>query len=58
MILHRGTERPRPRAVLVGDSGVSWPGEREREVAVSSLGSLGESAVDLENRLDHRPVGQ
>jgi hypothetical protein len=58
MFLHRGFEGPRPRAVLVNDGGVSWPGEREREVVVSSLGALRECAVDLENRLDHRRVGE
>ena len=57
MLLHRGFEGPRPSAVLVNDGGFSWPGEREREVAVSSLRALHEYAVDLENSLDHRRVG-
>jgi hypothetical protein len=47
MFLHRGVEGPRPRAVLVDDRGFSGPGEREREVAVSSFRALGEYAVDL-----------
>jgi hypothetical protein len=58
MFLHRGAERPRPRAVLVSDRGFSWPGEREREVAVSGPRALGECAVDLENSLDDRRVGE
>jgi hypothetical protein len=56
MLLHRGFEGPRPRAVLVDDRGFSGPGEREREVAVSSFRALGEYAVDLSNSLDHRRV--
>jgi hypothetical protein len=47
MFLHRGFEGPRPRAVPVDDPGFSGPGEREREVAVSSLRALREYAVDL-----------
>jgi hypothetical protein len=47
MFLHRGSQGPRPRAVLVDDRGFSGPGEREREVAVSSLRALREYAVDL-----------
>jgi hypothetical protein len=45
--LQRGFEGPRPRAVIVDDRGFSGPGEREREVAVSSFRALGEYAVDL-----------
>ena len=48
MVLHRSIEGPRPRAVLVNDRGFSGTGEREREVAVSSLMALREHAVDLE----------
>src|SRR3954452_2395946 len=58
MFLHRGVEGPRPRAVLVDDRGFSGPGERECEVAVSSLRALREYAVDLESSLDHRRVGE
>jgi hypothetical protein len=58
MLLHRGFEGPRPRAVLVDDRGFSGPGEREREVAVSSLRALREYAVDLESSSDHRRVGE
>jgi hypothetical protein len=58
MFLHRGVEGPRPRAVLVDDRGFSGLGEREREVAVSSLRALREHAVDLENGLDHCRVGE
>jgi hypothetical protein len=47
MFLHRGSQGPRPRAVLVDDRGFSGRGEREREVAVSSLRALREYAVDL-----------
>jgi hypothetical protein len=58
MFLHRCFEGPRPRAVLVDDRGFSGPGEREREVAVSSLRALREYAVDLESSSDHRRVGE
>src|SRR3954453_16871607 len=58
MLLHRGFEGPCPRAVLVDDRGFSGPGERECEVAVSSLRALREYAVDLESSLDHRRVGE
>jgi hypothetical protein len=47
MFLHRDFEGPRPRAVLIDDRGFSGPGERDREVAVSSFRALGEYAVDL-----------
>jgi hypothetical protein len=56
--LHRSFEGPRPRAVLVNDRGFTWSGEREREVAASSFRALGESAVDLQNSLDDRRVGE
>jgi len=56
--MHRGFEGRRPLAVLVNDRGFSWPREREREVAVRSLRTLREYAVDLENRLDHCRVGE
>src|SRR3954451_659420 len=58
MLLYRGFEGPRPRAVLVDDRGFSGPGERECQVAVSSLRALREYAVDLESSLDHRRVGE
>jgi hypothetical protein len=58
MVLHRGVEGSRPRAVLVNDRGFSGPGEREREVAVGRLRALRECTVDLENHLDHRRVGE
>ena len=45
--LQRGFEGPRPRAVIVDDRGFSGPGKREREVAVSSLRTVREYAVDL-----------
>ena len=58
MLLHRGVEGPRPRVVLVDDRGFSGPGERECEVAISSLRTLREYAVDLKSSLDHRRVGE
>lgn len=58
MFLYRGLEGLRPRAVLVKDRGFSWPRERDREMAVSRFRALREHAVDLENSLDHRRVGE
>jgi hypothetical protein len=56
--LHRGFEGSRPRAVLVDDRGFAGPREREREVAVNSFRALREYAVDLQDSLDHRRVGE
>ena len=47
MALDRSFEGARPRAVLVEDRGFAGRGEREREVAVSSVSVLHECAVDL-----------
>jgi hypothetical protein len=58
MFLHSGFEGARPRAVLINDRGFSRPREREGEVAVGSHRALREYAVDLENSLDHRGVGE